>query len=113
MDGKKLSGMKWVFHWIHVVYALYIMIGGFLPYVNIYNWISALTIFGWLLFGRCIANDGFNYAKGSLTEEVFGEGGEDFFNSVLAIGQVFTAARTGNPMSLIVFIMCSLKKLNI
>ena len=108
-----MEGKKDLFHWIHALYGFYIMLGGFLPYVKWYNWISAITIFTWFLFGRCIANDGYGYKKGSLMEEVLGEGGEEFFNSVLAIGQVFTAARTGNPMSLIVFIMCGLKKLSI
>ena len=52
------------------------MFGGFLPYVRVYNWVSAVVI-----FGRCIAKDGYDYKKGSLMEEVLGDGGRSDFRS--------------------------------
>ncbi len=108
-----MEGKKDLFHWIHALYGFYIMLGGFLPYVKWYNWISAITIFTWVLFGRCIANDGYGYKKGSLMEEVLGDGGLELFNNVLVAGQVTTAIRLGNPMSLIVFIIYKVKELSI
>ena len=106
---KNLSTSKKIFHWVHVVYGLYMMFGGFLPYVRWYNWVSAITIFTWVLFGRCIASDGYGYNKGSLMEEVLGDGGIELFEQVLAVSQIFTAVRLQNPMSLIVFIIYKIK----
>ncbi len=104
-----MEGKKDLFHWVHVVYGLYMMFGGFLPYVRWYNWISAITIFTWVLFGRCIASDGYGYKKGSLMEEVLGDGGLVAFDQVLTVGQIFTVMRLHNPMSLIVFIIYKIK----
>lgn len=104
-----MEGKKDLFHWVHVVYGLYMMFGGFLPYVWVYNWVSALTIFTWVLFGRCIANDGYGYKKGSLMEEVLGDGGLETFEQVLTVGQIFTTMRLHNPMSLITFIIYKIK----
>lgn len=104
-----MEGKKDLFHWVHAVYGLYMMFGGFLPYVWVYNWVSALTIFTWVLFGRCIANDGYDYKKGSLMEEVLGDGGLETFGQVLTVGQIFTAVRLHNPMSLITFIIYQIK----
>mgnify|MGYP003632903514 CR=1 FL=1 len=110
---ENLATSKKIFHWVHVVYGVYVMAGGFFPHVWLYNWVSTATIFTWVLFGRCIANDGYDYNKGSLMEEVLGDGGIELFNNVLLASQVTTAIRLGNPMSLIVFIIYKLKELSI
>jgi hypothetical protein len=62
-----------------------------------------------VLFGRCIANDGYDYKNGSLMEEVLGDGGLELFEQVLTVGQVFTAVRLRNPLSLITFIIYKIK----
>lgn len=107
-----MEGKKDLFHWFHTLFGLYMMFGGFLPYVWWYNWISAITIFTWILFGRCIANDGYDYKKGSLMEEVLGDGGLELFDIVLAVGQVTTAIRLRNPTSLAVYTIYKLKELS-
>jgi len=104
-----MEGKKDLFHWVHTLFGLYMMFGGFLPYVWLYNWISAFIIFSWVIFGRCIASDGYGYKKGLLMEELFGDGGFELFINTLTVGQIFTAVRLRNPMSLIVFIMYKLK----
>ena len=106
-----MEGKKDLFHWVHALFGIYMMIGGFLPYVWWYNWISAFIIFSWVIFGRCIASDGYGYKKGSLMEEVLGDGGLELFNNTLIVGQVSTAVRLRNPMSLIVFIIYKLKEM--
>ena len=107
-----MEGKKDLFHWIHALFGLYMMFGGFLPYVWWYNWISAITIFTWILFGRCIASDGYNYKKGSLMEEILGDDGLELFETVLPVGQVTTAIRLRNPTSLVVYTIYKLKELS-
>ena len=106
MEKKKV-----LFHRAHILLGLYITSGGFLPYVRVYNWISAVVIFGWVIFGRCIANDGYDYKKGSLMEEVLGDGGSEMFQQVLTVGQIFAAVRLQEPLSLVTMILYQLKSL--
>lgn len=88
------------------------MFGGFLPYVWVYNWVAAVTIFSWIIFGRCIASDGYNYSKGAVSEEVLGDGGLELFKQSLLVSLIFTAVRLQNPMSLVLYAIYKLKEMS-
>ena len=55
--------------WIHMIFVLYFMIGGFLPNPHIYLKISMVTIFGWVLFGNCVLNLGRGFPKDSIIRQ--------------------------------------------
>ena len=107
-----MKGKKDIFHWIHVLFGLYMMFGGFLPYVQVYAWISLVVTLSWIVFGKCILNDGYDYNKGSLMEDFFGDGGLELFVNVFAVGQIVAAARLRTVKFLIVFALHELKFMN-
>ena len=107
MDGK-----RGLFHWMHALFGIYMMVGGFLPHVQVYAWITLVVTISWIVFGKCILNDGHDYNKGSLMEDVLGDGGLELFMDVFAIGQIVTAIRLRTIKFLIVFLLHELKFMN-
>ena len=63
--------------WVHLIFVLFFMIGGFLPNPCLYLKISMLTIFGWVLFGTCALNLGKEFPDNSFTKYISKEIGID------------------------------------
>ena len=98
-----------IFHFMHAILGVYLMIGGFFPNPMIYQVISTIVITSWVIMnGRCILSNGHGYPKGSLMEQVFRdvgiEDGQRLFMLYVALSTMYSSYATGRYYNILALI---------
>ena len=96
-------------HDIHVIFAIYIMFGGFIHGDSkVYTLVVATVMAMWVFFNGCVMNRGYGYPKSAITEQIFEDVGIKHGNIVFKILLLSGMIYSKNIILIIIYLLYEL-----